>query len=121
MVQCQYVKPNGKRCEAYAVGNGPWCISHTKESKYTKIKAKAVRDGGKANTHPDGLPGWTDRPLERAQDVTIALSEVFNAAMRGEVSASLATAASSLCNGLMKSIELGDIEDRLAKLEKGKQ
>ncbi len=65
----------------------------------------------------DGLENWASHPIDTIEQLSGALSELFNAGMAGDITTNRLTALSSVANALMKSIEGSDLETRITALE----
>jgi hypothetical protein len=86
----------------------------------TTIKSlKATEDKGEKAIPPRGRPGR--RPgilLRNPQDVRRLLARLINQVMRQEQDKEVLRAISYSCTVLLKSIEQGDLTDRIAGLER---
>lgn len=116
--RCAFIKENGERCGSWPVKGDRFCINHSVDPQVLKIKAAAVRKGGHMGKRADGMTSWKDLPLANPTDVSKLLEMVINAVIRGDLSTNRASAVSSLCNAINRSLELGTLEDRLQALEK---
>lgn len=115
---CSFIKENGERCQSFPIRGSAFCINHSKDPKAMATKAAAVRKGGKMSRKPDGIADWTNMALGTPTEVSKLLELVINATVRGEMATQRASAISSLCSTMTKSLELGSIEERIAAIEK---
>lgn len=115
---CEFIKENGERCGSFPIKGDTFCINHSKTAEAMRIKAAAVRKGGKVRSRPDGIKDWQDMTLGTPAEVSKLLELVINAAVRGDIATQRAGAVSSLCSTMNKSLELGTIDERLKVLEK---
>ena len=116
MPKCEFIKDDGDRCDAWALTNDVFCLSHTLNEKARRKKLEGSRRGGHSNG--DSVSQWEEKELKTTQDVKAALSIAFNAAMLGEISNARATALSSLGSTLIKVIELDDLAEEIKDLQK---
>jgi hypothetical protein len=108
-------KSNGRRCQAMAMDGSLYCFFHDPATQ-TARKAAQQR-GGQANG-PAVLPAdAADVPLHNGQDVSAFLAETINQVRRGQVSPKIASTVGYLSSLLMKTLEMSDIEERLARVE----
>ncbi|MGH7800481.1 MAG: hypothetical protein ACREOW_07605 [Thermodesulfobacteriota bacterium] len=56
--------------------------------------------------------------LTRPQDVRRLLSRIINMVLNDEIEVNRANCIGQLCNTLLKSMEMGDLENRLEEVEK---
>ena len=70
--------------------------------------------GNRRSTSQYGLPIWESRPLDTLESVRDALSELFNAGAKGDITASRLSAIS---NSISKAIEGSEIDERIKALE----
>ena len=113
--RCKFInQKTGERCGAFALESG-FCFSHDPNLK--KEKARAIKKGGlalkriKLNLSPV--------KIRTAHDVTLVLEEVINLTRSGELPCSNpANTIGFLCNQILKSIELNNIETEVSILKK---
>ena len=115
MKTCSAKKADGTPCQAHAAHGSRFCFFHD------PAKHDAVRDAGrtggsrgKLTVLPQGTP---EVPLASVADVTRLLAQTINQVRRGDLDPKPATTIGYLAGLLLKSIEQGAFEDRLAALE----
>jgi hypothetical protein len=114
--QCQHVKTDGTRCRANAISRSRFCFFH--DPRKAKQRAAARKAGGYKKNKAAALPSDTpDRPLESLADVVSLLGETINQVRRGEIDPRVSNAVGYLTNVLIKALEQGSLEERLAALE----
>jgi hypothetical protein len=111
------MKANGQRCRATALKNADRCFFHHPDLA-TRRKA-AQRAGGierskVAAVLPANLP---DVPLTTVQDVIVLLGATINQVRKGQVDPRISNAVGYLAGIMLKAMEQGPIEERLAILE----
>jgi hypothetical protein len=115
MPQCNYVKPDGTRCESHALRTKERCLTHDPDS--AERRAEGRRRGGEAR-RAAVLPADTpDLPLKTAEDVCAALADTFNKVRRGELDARVGNCLAAIGSQLIRSIDAADVEARVSALE----
>ena len=113
--QCKRVKANGSRCKANALSASEYCFFHD-PSKAAERKA-AQKSGGSVGKTAVLPPDTPDAPLGSVADVVTLLGQTINQVRRGEIEPRVANAVGYLAATLLRGLEQGDIERRLAELE----
>lgn len=80
--QCEFTKPDGTRCGAYAVSQSQFCFNHDPTS--TEAKKAAVAKGGDATRRPALSPF----KLENYRDIRAAVETLLCEVRERKVSAS---------------------------------
>ncbi len=115
MKTCSSKKADGTPCLAHAAHGSRFCFFHD------PAKHEAVREAGRAGGSQGKLTvlpqGTPEVPLASVADVTRLLAMTINQVRRGEIDPKPATTIGYLAGLLLKSIEQGAFEDRLAALE----
>ena len=111
---CNAKTTAGKRCRAFAVKEG-LCALHADP----KIAAEMGRRSGQARRSKDLLAQEQAQlsPPRTAQEVRVALGQFISDVRSRRLDPKVAGTLGYLANVLMKSIEVADIETRLAALE----
>lgn len=117
MAICKRKTANGQPCKATALQGSDACFFHH-PGMATKRKA-AQRAGGierskTAAVLPADLP---DVPLANVQDVIGLLGTTINQVRKGIVDPRVSNAVGYLAGMMLKAMEQGPIEERLAMLE----
>jgi hypothetical protein len=114
--KCEFRKKSGEPCGADAqTGNG-LCVFH--DPTRAAEGRRARRAGGIARSRLGALPSDTpDHPLGTTTDVSGFLAISINQLRRGQLDPRVANAMGYLTSVLLKALESGKIEDRLAHLE----
>lgn len=71
----------------------------------------------KSNTKAKGSGGKRGVRLNKPQDVRRLLSRLVNQAIAGEISTDLLRGCTYACHAILKSLEIGELEDRLKEIE----
>ncbi|MFH0810593.1 MAG: hypothetical protein V2A77_09035 [Pseudomonadota bacterium] len=113
-MRCEANTAKGQRCKAPALKDGPFCALHANPDRPRQMGSK----GGQAARKKAVLPK-ADFTLKSPQDVAQMLESACNAMLRGELDRGLASCAGYLGQGIIKALEQGDLERRIAALEEG--
>ena len=115
--KCEFRKKEGGRCGANAQPGKDSCVFHD-PTKAAQVH-KARRAGGLRRIRPAAvLPRHTpDHPLRNTTEVSAFLSKSINDVLRGALDPRVANSAGYLANILLRSLEQGPLEERLARLE----
>jgi hypothetical protein len=114
--QCQHIKTDGTRCQANAISRSQYCFFH--DPRKAKQRAAARKAGGYKKHKMAALSSDTpDRQLESLAEVVSLLGETINEVRRGEIDPRVSNAVGYLTNVLIKALEQGNLEERLAALE----
>ncbi len=113
--RCTYRKDDGTRCRANAMRGSDYCFTHD-PAKADERRAARQAGGrvGKAQVLPSGTP---DVPLGSVADLLALLGETINQVRRGDLDPKVANTVGYLSGTLLRALEVGDLETRLAKLE----
>lgn len=116
MAQCTATTTTGRPCQAPAQQGRPFCFAHDPER--AQERADARQRGGynrrtpKA-TDPEGYPAR----LRCVADVQAVLERALADTWQQENSGARTQALVRLAHGALKALEVGDLEERLARLE----
>jgi hypothetical protein len=112
---CHYVRPNGQRCKAHAITGSASCFFH--DPAKAGERAAASKAGGRKHRAAT-LPATTpDHELETIADVAGLLAATINDVRRGALDPRIANSVGYLSGVLLKAMEQGEVEERLAALE----
>ncbi|MFH0809363.1 MAG: hypothetical protein V2A77_02660 [Pseudomonadota bacterium] len=111
-MRCEANTAKGQRCKAPALKDGPFCALHANPDVARQIGSR----GGLAARKKVVL-AKADFSLKSPQDVAAMLETACNAMLRGELDRGLASCAGYLGQGIIKALEQGDLERRIAALE----
>jgi hypothetical protein len=112
-MRCKARTKAGNKCDAPVVERG-LCFFHAHPEKLAELG----RQGGKKNRHGQlGASDISHRPLRSVSDVRALLEETINQVRQGKLDLRSANALGFLAGILLKALEKGRIEDRLAHLE----
>jgi hypothetical protein len=117
MAKCQFVKKNSERCGANAQPENGLCVFH--DPSRANDGRKARQAGGINRTRrAAALPFDTpDHPLGNSKDVSGLLADSINQLRRGQLDPRVANAMGYLATVLLRALEQGPLEERMAKIE----
>jgi hypothetical protein len=115
--KCQFRKEDGKRCGANAQPANGLCVFHDPARAGDGHRARQA--GGVHRSHSAAvLPSDTpDHPLGDTNQVSVLLADSINRLRRGQLDPRVANSMGYLTSVLLRSLEQGPIEERLAKIE----
>jgi predicted RNA-binding protein with EMAP domain len=113
---CQWVKPDGGKCQVRKIAGSSYCFFHDPEKtaeREAAQRAEALKYQV-AVLPPSSAP---DARLLDARDVVKLIAETINHVRRGEVDPKVANSVGYLAGRLIKALHESEIEKRLAALE----
>ena len=113
--QCRGTKADGTPCRANAMTGSEYCFFH--DPAKAEEQEAARQAGGRVGKTTVLSPDTPDAPLSSMADVVALLGQTINQVRRGEVDPKVANAVGYLASALLRALEQGDIEKRLAELE----
>lgn len=113
--QCRWVKADGTPCQANALLGSDYCFFHDPDKAGEREAAQ--RAGGRVGKVAALPPDTPDASLSSMADVVTFLGRTINQVRRGELDPKVANAVGYLAATLLRALEQGDIEKRLAELE----
>ncbi len=117
--QCKALKKNGQRCTAYAVKDSAYCLTHSPER--ASERAERNRKGGRARQTPKATAGEPAIVLATITDVLRLVNAVVRDLWLQENTAPRARALLAAGELAIKAMQLGDLEERVRKLEQAKE
>ncbi len=115
--KCEFRKKNGERCGADAQTGKSLCVFHdpARASEGRRARpAGGITRSRLAVVLPVDTP---DHPLGNTVDVSALLSDSINRLRRGQLDPRVANAMGYLTSVLLRSLEQGPVEERLAMIE----
>ena len=113
--QCVQTKADGTPCRAAAVTGSDYCFAH--DPAMAGEREAARQAGGRVGKTRVLPPETSAVPLSSMADVIALLGLTINEVRRGELDPKVANAVGYLAATLLRALEQGDIEKRLAELE----
>ena len=112
---CTAKTATGRRCQAAALPAAHFCFFHdpTRAADRHDARVQGGRNGA-TTTLADTDP---DIPVTDSQDVVRLLAGTINQVRKGQLDPRVANAVGYLANILLKAVDQGRVEDRLASLE----
>jgi hypothetical protein len=116
---CAHTRTDGTRCRATARRGRTVCLFHDPELAAQRAEGRkrgGVVRSAKAATLPADAG---DLPLRTVADVVDALTATFNQVRTGRLDARVGNCLGVLAGVILKALEGGEVERRLAELEAG--
>ena len=115
--KCEFRKKSGERCGADVQTGKSICVFH--DPARASDGQRARRAGGITRSRAASvLPLDTpDHPLGDTNQVSVLLADSINRLRRGQLDPRIANAMGYLASVLLKALESGKMEERLAHLE----
>jgi hypothetical protein len=114
--RCIFVKENGNTCGALQMKNSEFCYFHNPAVSDERQETK--RNGGKKKILVVNDTQTIPIKLDTSKQVAKFYSKLINDIYTGMIDIRLATGIGYLLNGLLKALELSEVEERISKLEK---
>ena len=117
MKKCEFKKKNGDRCSADSQTGKSLFVFH--DPAKASDGRRARRAGGITRTRMAAVLAvdTPDHALGDANQISVLLGDSINRLRRGQLDPRVANAMGYLASVLLKALENGKIEDRLAHLE----
>ena len=115
--KCQFRRKNGTKCAADAQIGRDVCVFHDPDKAADGRRAR--REGGLQRSRPASVFPLEvpDASLKNSLDVSLLLAESINAVRKGQLDPRVSNAIGYLAGILVRALEQGPTEDRLARLE----
>lgn len=115
--KCEFWKKNGERCGSDSQTGKSVCVFH--DPARASEGRRARRAGGIARSRVAAVlpPDTPDHPLGNANDVSTLLTDSINRLRRGQLDPRVANAMGYLTSVLLRALEQGPVEERLARIE----
>lgn len=115
--KCIFVNDKGQRCNSFKMRNNEFCYLHNPSIPNLE-KQRIRKKGGKAKLLVVKTgEAHTDIKLNTPKRVAEFYSLLINSVMGGKMDLRVASGLAYVCSGLLKALELCDIEQRLEKIE----
>jgi hypothetical protein len=117
MSRCTSTRADGSPCQAVAVPGRDQCAFH--DPGIAGSRAEGRREGGRQRSRPRvTLPAdHPDIDVRSVRDVCRVLSETMNQVRTGRLDPRVANTVGYLASVMVRALEAGDLEERLATLE----
>jgi hypothetical protein len=112
-MKCEYIKQDEGRCAANAMTNSKFCFSHNPDVEIERSIA-ILRGGYAMKRLSEPLPPVT---IKNIQDISGLIEDTINRIRTDPMTTHQANAIGYLSGILLKAIDLGQLEERLRKLE----
>ena len=115
-MKCEFIKPDGTKCEAHAIKDSKFCYFHNPDIS-DEEKREAQSNGGKtkALTLKEPLPAL---PLKMPDDAVLLVADTINRVRAGKLDIRTANCLGFLADKLLKAFEASQTNDKLEKIER---
>ena|SRR5437868_4542712 len=116
-MRCSHTKADGTRCRAPALPGKAKCVFH--DPSTAADRAEGRRRGGVTRSRPAATlpPETPDLPLRTVADVVRLVGETINHVRAGRLAANVGNCLFVGAGMLLKALEVGQLEERVAALE----
>ena len=115
-MKCEFIKPDGTKCEANAIKDSKFCYFHNPDIS-DEEKRKAQSNGGKtkALTLKEPLP---ELVLAEPADAVLLIADTISRVRAGTLDIRTANCLGFLSDKLLKAFEMSRLNDRLEVIER---
>ena len=115
-MKCEFIKPDGQNCEAYAVKGTGFCYFHNPDiSDEEKKEAQTNGGANRALTLKEPLPVL---PIANQDDAVLLVADTINRVRAGKLDIRTANCLGFLADKLLKALEASQTNDKLEKIER---
>ncbi len=111
---CLGIRADGSPCQTRVLVDGAYCFAHAPGRDAERAEAR--QRGGKGRSSAARLRGLMPPRLVGVYDV---LEQALNDVIDGGLDPRQATAAAALARAMVATLQAGELEERLRKLEAG--
>ena len=117
MSKCDHRTKNGRHCTADTQSGKTVCVFHDPANGEQGRKAR--RAGGLTRSRPAPVLDLStpEAPLTRAEEVAALIADTINQVRRGQLDSKIASTMGYLSGILLKALEQGALEKKVAALE----
>lgn len=114
--RCQFKKPDGTQCEAWAMRNSNYCFLHNPDISEEEKKAIQSK-GGQANKIKVSEPLLPIK-INQGKDVVLLLEDTINQVRAGEMDLKVANCIGYLAGHLIRAFEVSDLQNKVEMIER---
>jgi len=110
-MKCEFIKPDGTKCEAHAIKDSEFCYFHNPDIS-DEEKREAQSNGGKtkALTLKEPLP---ELVLAEPADAVLLIADTINRVRAGTLDIRTANCLGFLADKLLKAFEIARLNDKV--------
>jgi hypothetical protein len=110
-MKCEFIKPDGDKCEAHAINGSEFCYFHNPDIS-DEEKREAQSNGGKtkALTLKEPLP---EMPLGKPDDAVLLIADTIKRVRAGTLDIRTANCLGFLSDKLLKAFEVAKLNDQV--------
>ncbi len=115
-MKCEFIKPDGQKCEAYAIKDSEFCYFHNPDISDEEKKIAQTNGGAnRALTLKEPLP---ELPIASQDDAVLLVADTINRVRAGKLDIRTANCLGFLADKLLKALEASQTNDKLEKIER---
>jgi hypothetical protein len=115
-MKCEFIKPDGQKCEAYAVKGTSFCYFHNPDiSDEEKKEAQTNGGANRALTLKEPLPVL---PIAKPSDAVLLIADTISRVRAGMLDIRTANCLGFLSDKLLKAFEISQLNDRVEIIER---
>jgi len=115
-MKCEFIKPDGTKCEAHAIKDSKFCYFHNPDIRYDdKREAQSNGDKTKTITLKEPLP---ELVLAEPADAVLLIADTISRVRAGTLDIRTANCLGFLSDKLLKAFEMSRLNDRLEVIER---
>ena len=115
-MKCEFIKPDGQNCEAYAVKGTSFCYFHNPDiSDEEKKEAQTNGGANRALTLKEALP---ELALGKPSDAVLLIADTISRVRAGTLDIRTANCLGFLSDKLLKAFEVSQLNDRVEVIER---
>jgi hypothetical protein len=115
-MKCDFIKPDGEKCEAYAVKDTEFCYFHNPDID-DEEKREAQSNGGKTKALilKEALP---ELIISKPSDAVLLVADTISRVRAGTLDIRTANCLGFLSDKLLKAFEVSQLNDRVEVIER---
>jgi hypothetical protein len=115
-MKCKFIKPDGIRCNSYAMSNHDFCWRHSPDVS-DEEKQESLKKGGKGFKNSRIVINLPDLKITNTHDLPPFLIDTIRCVRSGIIDTRVGSVIGYLTAILLRSYELSNLEERLERLE----
>jgi hypothetical protein len=115
-MKCEYIKPDGTKCEAYATKDSEFCYFHNPDIS-DEAKREAQSNGGKTKALriQEALP---ELAISKPSDAVLLVADTISRVRAGTLDIRTANCLGFLSDKLLKAFEVSQLNERVEVIER---
>ena len=115
-MKCEFIKPDGTKCEAHAIKDSEFCYFHNPDISDEEKREAQTRGGqARALTIANPLPALQ---INKPEDTIVLLTDTINRVRAGELDIRIANSLGFLSDKLLRAFEITQLTEKVEVIEK---